>query len=92
MATNLQPIWYSYFFAIFPRVATLTGLHWRALGGNSRLDTFNAVVCSLLSVLLVAYFIAVLIQTRRIILIKKECPESREKLGLLTRIDFKKQF
>jgi hypothetical protein len=66
MAASIRSIWNGYFFVIFPRVATFTGLHWRGLGLGSNYDALNAITCSLLSIAMIAYFVLLLIQTRRI--------------------------
>jgi hypothetical protein len=66
MAACLRPVWNGYFFAILPRVATFTGLHWRLVGVGAGFDAVNGILCSVFSALIVFYFIALLVQTRRI--------------------------
>jgi hypothetical protein len=66
VAANLRPIWNSYYFAIFPRVATFTGLHWRLVGVGAGYDVLNGFVCSILSLLIIFYFIVLILQTRRV--------------------------
>lgn len=92
MAANLRPIWNGFFFAIAPRVATFTGLHWRLVGANGGFDALNGIVCSVMSAVLVFYFIALLIQTRRVNEKVERLEEGAEALGLVKRIDIKKNF
>lgn len=66
MAACLRPVWNGYFFAILPRVATFTGLHWRLVGVEAGYDLLNGMVCGVLSGLIVFYFVALVMQTRRI--------------------------
>lgn len=65
MAANLRPIWNGYYFAIFPRLATFTGLHWRTLGSGNY-DVINGISCALLSGVFIFYFISLIIQTKTI--------------------------
>lgn len=74
MASNLRAIWNGYFFAILPRVATFTGLHWRLIGIGAGFDALNIIVCITLTAVIVFFFIMLIIQTRRI----NEKPEQIE--------------
>ena len=65
MVGCLRPVWNGYFFAILPRVATFTGLHWRLVGVGAGYDGINGTVCGVLSAAMLFYFIALIVQTRR---------------------------
>lgn len=65
MAACVRPVWNGYFFAILPRVATFTGLHWRLIGTGSGYDILNETFCGIFSGLMVFYFIALLVQIRQ---------------------------
>lgn len=66
MVKNLRPLWNSYFFAIFPRVATFTGLHLRDFGHAPGIDTINGITCALLLLVMVFYLVMLFVQTNQI--------------------------
>lgn len=65
MASNLRPIWNGYYFAIFPRIITFTGLHWRTLGSGNY-DIINGITCALFSTIIIFYFISIILQSKTI--------------------------
>jgi hypothetical protein len=92
MAACLRPVWNGYFFAILPRVATFTGLHWRLVGVGAGYDVINGAVCGLLSGVIVFYFIALLVQSRRANSKVERLEDGAEGLGLVRRIDIRRDF
>lgn len=92
MAARLRPIWNGYFFAILPRIGVFTGLHWRLVGIGASFDVLNGIVCSLFSALIIFYFIALLVQTRRANSKLERVEDAAEGLGLIRRIDLEREF
>jgi hypothetical protein len=92
MAACMRPVWNGYFFAILPRVATFTGIHWRLINTGIGYDTLNATVCGIFSGLMVFYFIALLVQSRQANALMERRWDAAKSLGVVRRIDLKKDF
>jgi hypothetical protein len=92
MAGCLRPVWNGYFFAILPRVATFTGLHWRLVGVGAGYDAINATVCGVLSGAMLFFFIALIVQTRRANSKVERIEEGVAAIGLMRRIDVRRDF
>lgn len=90
VSVQLRSKWNGYFFAIFPRVVTLTGLHWRGLGLGTAMDALNGLTCTFLMLLMVFYLVMLIIQTRRIAFRTSTVEYSRKQIGLVGRIDYKR--
>jgi apolipoprotein N-acyltransferase len=65
VTNRLRSVWNGYFIAILPRTVTYTGFHWRLIGASDY-DLINIISCSLVSVAFIGFFIALLLQIRRI--------------------------
>jgi hypothetical protein len=66
LAASLNSIWNAFFFAILPRIATFTGLHWRLIGVGASYDITNGIFCGVTSALMIFFFIALIVQIKRV--------------------------
>lgn len=88
--TKMRPRWNALFMALFPRLATFAGFHFRMISSTE--DIMNGIICSVLGLLFIAYFIQLLLQIRRINSKIEYIDDSRMEIGLVSRINFKKEF
>lgn len=86
----LRGLWNGCFMALLPRVATFTGFHFRMISGAA--DIVNILVCGLLCLIYVIFFIQLLLHTRKINSKLEYIEGSRFDLGLASRIDHRQQF
>ena len=85
--TKLRPRWNGLFNALLPRLATIGGAHlWAGHAAGSFL------VSVVLKAMMVAYWIVLLIQLRRVMAKGAMTSERRKEVGLLWRINLSENF
>lgn len=92
LAASLNSIWNAYFFAILPRIATFTGIHWRLIGVGANYDVVNGIFCGVTTALMVFFFIAMIVQIKNITGKSSDTEIDIKKLGVVTRIIHNKRF
>jgi hypothetical protein len=92
LAASLNSIWNAFFLAILPRIATFTGIHWRLIGVGANYDIVNGIFCAVTTALMVFFFIAMIVQIKKITGKSSDTELDIQKLGVVTRIIHNKRF
>lgn len=83
-------MWNCFFMAILPRLATFAGLHIRMVLTTQ--DVMNGLICSILLLGFVFFFIQFLLHIRKINTNIQYIEQTRLELGLANRINHLKEF
>lgn len=92
LAASLNSIWNAFFLAILPRIATFTGIHWRLISVGANYDIVNGIFCGATTALMVFFFVAMIVQIKKITAKTSDTEEDIKKLGVVTRIIHNKRF